>query len=78
MNEEEWLGKTNQLGIDIWNKKYRYNDESFGEWLNRVSGNNELLKETILKRKFLFGGRTLTNRGIKGKGSYFNCFTKRT
>ena len=26
---QEWLGKDNQLGIDIWNKKYRYNNESF-------------------------------------------------
>ncbi len=31
MTEVDWLGKDNQLGIDIWNKKYRYNNESFDE-----------------------------------------------
>ena len=24
---EEWLGKDNQLGVDIFNKKYRYENE---------------------------------------------------
>ena len=22
---KQWLGKDNQIGIDIWHKKYRYN-----------------------------------------------------
>ena len=35
---EEWLGKENQLGIDIWKKKYQRNGESFEDWLERVSG----------------------------------------
>ena len=26
---KEWLGEENQIGIDIWEKKYRYNNESF-------------------------------------------------
>ena len=30
---EEWLGKENQLGIDIWKKKYQRNGESFEDWL---------------------------------------------
>ena len=37
MDVSEWLGKDNTLGIDIWNKKYRHNNESFDEWLDRVS-----------------------------------------
>ena len=28
MNVEEWLGSDNKLGIDIWNKKYRYKNEN--------------------------------------------------
>lgn len=32
MTVEEWLGKDNKLGQDIWEKKYRYNNESFDEW----------------------------------------------
>ena len=31
MTIEEWLGKDNQLGIDILNKKYRYNNETLEE-----------------------------------------------
>ena len=32
----EWLDK-NQLSYDIWDKKYRYNNETFDQWLDRVS-----------------------------------------
>ena len=44
MTVEQWLGKDNLLGIDIWMRKYRKNEESFDEWLDRVSGNNEAIK----------------------------------
>ena len=76
MTVEDWLGADNQLGIDIWNKKYRYNGESFLEWLQRVSGGNESVKRMILEKKFLFGGRILAMRGIKDgtKASYSNCY----
>ena len=77
MTVQDWLGKDNQLGIDIWQKKYCYNNESFDNWLNRVSNNNELLKKQILDKKFLFGGRILANRGLQKKGvkvSYSNCY----
>lgn len=76
MTVQEWLGKDNQLGIDIWEKKYRYNNESFDEWLDRVSGGNEDLKQLIKERKFLFGGRTLANRGTNKKGSFSNCYSR--
>lgn len=74
MDVKEWLGENNTLGIDIWEKKYRYNNESFDEWLNRVSGGNEAVKELIIQKKFLFGGRILANRGTKGKKTYSNCY----
>ena len=51
----EWSGS--QLGYDIWNKKYRYNDESFDNWLDRVSGGNVELRKLISEKKFMFGGR---------------------
>ena len=51
MEVQEWLGKDNELGIDIWNKKYRYNNESFEEWLERVSGGNAELKQIIFIRR---------------------------
>ena len=53
MNVIDWLGKDNQLGQDIWEKKYRYNNETFDEWINRVSGENEKYKELIISKKFI-------------------------
>ena len=38
----EWLNK-NQLSYDIWNKKYRYEDEDFDDWLDRISNKNKEL-----------------------------------
>ena len=74
---EEWLGEENQIGIDIWEKKYRYNNESFDEWVDRVSGGDEDIKELILSKKFLFAGRILSNRGTQMDGrkvTYSNCY----
>ena len=77
MNVEDWLGAENQLGIDIWNKKYRYGEESFDEWLDRVSGGDAEVRQLIVEKKFLFGGRILANRGLDKKGvkvTYSNCY----
>lgn len=74
---QDWLGQDNTLGIDIWNKKYRYNNETFDEWLDRVSGNNQDIRQLIKEKKFLFGGRILANRGLNKDGckvTYSNCY----
>ena len=74
---QDWLGKDNKLGIDIWNKKYRHNNETFDEWLDRVSGGNDDIKQLIIDKKFLFGGRILANRGLAKDGykvTYSNCY----
>ena len=64
-----------QLGIDIWNNKYRQNNESFDEWLHRVSGGNESVRMLIEQKKFMFAGRILANRGITDRSlSYSNCY----
>lgn len=73
----KWLGTDNQIGIDIWEKKYRYNNESFDEWIDRVSGRDEEIKQLILDKKFLFAGRILSNRGTYKHGrkvTYSNCY----
>lgn len=77
MTAEEWLGAENQLGIDIWTKKYRNEEEDFEEWLHRISGGNERIEEYIREKKFLFGGRILSNRGLNKEGrkvTYSNCY----
>lgn len=74
MTIEEWLNN-DQLGIDIWNKKYRCNSESLDEWFDRVSGGDQELRKLIVAKKFLFGGRILSGRGINNvKCSLSNCY----
>lgn len=77
MTAEEWLGQDNQLGIDIWTKKYRNEEEDFDGWLHRISGGNERIEKYIREKKFLFGGRILSNRGLNKEGrkvTYSNCY----
>ena len=77
MTVEEWLGEDNQLGTDIWTKKYCNEGESFDEWVGRISGGNEEIAQYIREKKFLFGGRILSNRGLDKEGrkvTYSNCY----
>lgn len=77
MTVQDWLGEDNQIGIDIWCKKYCQNNETFDEWIERISGGNQEVAELILEKKFLFGGRILSNRNIKDsdeKTTYSNCY----
>lgn len=81
MDIKQWLGEDNQLGIDIWNKKYKFENETFEEWLVRVADGNEELIELIKEKKFLFGGRILSNRGLEKYGkkiTFSNCYVLTT
>ena len=73
MQEQEWLNN-NQLSLDIWNNKYRYENESFDSWLDRVSDGNSNVREEILNKRFIFGGRILANRGIPRRTTLSNCY----
>lgn len=75
MTVEQWLGEDNKLGQDIMYRKYLKNGETLEQWIDRVSGGNEEVKSLIIDKKFLFGGRILSNRGIKdSKVTYSNCY----
>ena len=77
MLEKDWLGEDNQLGMDIWQKKYCYEGEDFEHWVDRISGGNEEIGQYIKEKKFLFGGRILSNRGLNKDGrkvTYSNCY----
>lgn len=77
MKVEEWLGKENQLGIDIWRGKYKFEEESFEDWITRISGGNQKIGDLIRQKKFLFGGRILANRGLDQRGikiTLSNCY----
>lgn len=73
MELQDW--KLSELGEDIWKKKYQRNGESFEQWLERVSGGDLDVIQLIVDKKFLFGGRILSNRGITDRGvTYSNCY----
>ena len=77
MTIEDWLGQENQLGMDIWTKKYCSEGEDFEAWIQRISGGNEEIGRYIKEKKFLFGGRILSNRGLNKQGrkvTYSNCY----
>lgn len=69
----KWLNE-NELSYKIWNNKYRNDNEHFDDWLDRVSNGHSEIRRLILEKKFLFGGRTLANRGTS-KGSFSNCYS---
>lgn len=77
LNIKEWLGEDNTLGIDIWEKKYKFDGETFVQWLDRVAGGDPKVKEMIWKKEFIFAGRILSNRGLHKVGkkiTYSNCY----
>lgn len=71
------MWKMTDLQKAIWENKYKYNNETFAEFINRVSNNNEEVKKLILNKKFLPAGRILAGRGIYKDGkkvTLSNCF----
>lgn len=74
MEVKEWLNN-NELSCNIFNKKYRDNDETLDDFFNRVSHGYEPVKKLIEEKKFMFGGRILASRGVKNrKVTYSNCY----
>lgn len=74
MTVEEWLNGE-QLSVDIWYGKYQQGDETFEQWLDRVSGGNQHIRQLIKEQKFIFAGRILSNRGVTDrKITYSNCY----
>lgn len=65
------------LQRDIYEKKYRFENESFDGFLNRVSGGNNIIKKAIKDKKFMPAGRILAGRGLDKYGrkiTLSNCY----
>ena len=65
------------LQRDIYEKKYRYDAETFDEFLNRVGGDNSPVKKAIKDKKFMPAGRILVGRGLDKLGrkiTLSNCY----
>ena len=75
LREQGW--DMTDLQRDIYEKKYRYDYESFDEFLDRVSGGNGPIKKAIKDKKFMPAGRILAGRGLDKFGrkiTLSNCY----
>ncbi|NLW21864.1 MAG: adenosylcobalamin-dependent ribonucleoside-diphosphate reductase [Tissierellia bacterium] len=65
------------LQRDIYEQKYRFENETFEEFLIRVSGENDSIKKAIKDKKFMPAGRILAGRGLDKHGrkiTLSNCY----
>lgn len=65
------------LQRDIYEKKYKYDSETFDDFLTRVSGGNEYIKKAIRDKRFMPAGRILAGRGLDKIGrkiTLSNCY----
>lgn len=77
MNLENWLQA--DLQKDIWKYKYRFEEETLEEFFDRVAESSvkDEIKEMMINKKFLAGGRILANKGLQKKGkrvTFSNCY----
>ncbi len=75
LREQGWM--MTDLQRDIYEKKYRYEGESFDSFLDRVSGGNNPVKKAIKSKKFMPAGRILAGRGLDKLGrkiTLSNCY----
>ena len=65
------------LQKDIWKHKYQFENETFDEFVDRVSGGNEVYAKMMRDKRFLPAGRILANRKLQDYGkkvTYSNCY----
>ncbi|CAK7067362.1 ribonucleoside-diphosphate reductase, adenosylcobalamin-dependent [Tissierella sp. P1] len=75
LREQGWV--MSDLQRDIYEKKYRFENESFDGFLTRVSGGNNAIKKAIKDKKFMPAGRILAGRGLDKFGrkiTLSNCY----
>ena len=75
LREHGWV--MTDLQRDIYEKKYRFDNESFDAFLTRVSGGNNAIKKAIKDKKFMPAGRILAGRGLDKFGKKItlsNCY----
>ncbi|MDO5301373.1 MAG: adenosylcobalamin-dependent ribonucleoside-diphosphate reductase [Tissierellia bacterium] len=75
LREHGW--NMTDLQRDIYEKKYRYKNETFEEFLERVSGGMSNIKKAIANKAFMPAGRILAGRGLHKDGvkiTLSNCY----
>ena len=66
-----------EVGKKSYEEKYRHAGENFDEFIERVSNGNKKIAKLLREKKFVFGGRILSNRGLQDEGykvTYSNCY----
>ena len=59
MEVKDWL--TSDLSVSEYNKKYRYENETFDEFLERVTNGDKEIQQLIIDKKFIYGGYWLAS-----------------
>lgn len=74
--QEKWL--KDDFALSIWENKYRYDNESFDDFIERIAGGRNNIFKRIKAKKFLPAGRILANRDLQNrenkKITYSNCY----
>lgn len=63
-----------ELQKDIYENKYRYGNEGFAGFIDRVSGNNPKVAKLIRDKDFIPAGRILAGRGLNRNVTLSNCY----
>jgi ribonucleoside-diphosphate reductase alpha chain len=77
MKLEQWV--QTDLQKDIWKYKYRFENETLDEFFDRVADSSVKaeVRQMMIDKKFLPGGRILANKGLQKKGkrvTFSNCY----
>lgn len=75
LREQGW--EMTDLQRDIWESKYKNREETFNDFLDRISNKNYNIKKIIKDKKALPAGRILAGRGLNKNGKKItlsNCF----
>lgn len=75
LRKEGW--QMSNLQRDIYESKYRYENESFEDFIARVSANDERVGKLIRDKKFMPAGRIQAGRGLDKEGKKItlsNCY----
>ena len=75
LRDQGW--EMNDLQRDIYEQKYRFEGESFNEFIDRVGGDNKYIKKAIKNKEFIPAGRVLAGRGLDKLGrkiTLSNCY----
>lgn len=60
--------------MDLWKRKYRIDNESFDEFVKRISNGNKVIEKYFREKKFTPAGRILAGINTGYAKTLFNCY----